>query len=76
MPVGLLVELGLLLLLEFLPRPKFLHDVRHLLRTGEPGSHLSAIPVPHGTPSASRTPATRTPSPSRTKVAKNHPTRF
>ena len=89
MPVGLLVELGLLLLLGFLPRPKFLLNVRHLLRPGEPGSHLSAIPVPPGTPSASRTPtatrtpspsrtptATRTPSPSRTKVAKNHPTRF
>ena len=71
MPVGLLVELGLLLLLEFLPRPKSLHDVRHLLRPGDPGSHLSAIPVPLGTPSASRTPtATRTPNPSRTKVAK------
>ena len=71
MLIGLLVELGLLLLLGFLPRPKFLHDVRHLLRPGEPGSHLSAIPVPLGTPSASRTPTA-----TRTKVAKNHPTRF
>ena len=77
MPVGLLVELGLLLLLGFLPRPKFLHDVRHLLRPGELGSHLSAILVHSGTPSASRTPnATRTPSPSRTKVVKNYSTRF
>ena len=34
-------------------------------------------PYPRGTPSASKTlTATRTPSPSRTKVAKNHPTRF
>ena len=34
-------------------------------------------PYPRGTPSASRTPiATSTSSPSRTEVAKNHPTRF
>ena len=69
MLAGLLVELGLLLQLGFLLRLMFLHNVRHLL--GELGSHLSAIPVHSGTPSASRTPtATRTPSLSRTKVAK------
>ena len=31
MPARLLVELGLLLLLGFLPRLMFLHNVRHLL---------------------------------------------
>ena len=48
MTVGLLVELGLLLLLGFLPRLIFLHDVGSLLRPGEPRLHLSAIPVPIG----------------------------
>ena len=37
-----------LLLLEFLPRLMFLHEVGCLLKLGEPGSQLSAIPVPIG----------------------------
>ena len=48
MPIELLVRLGLLLLLRFLPQLIFLHEVGCLLRLGEPGSHLSAIPVPIG----------------------------
>ena len=48
MPVGLLVQPGILLQLGFLPRLIFLHDVGHLLRPGEPRLHLSTIPVPTG----------------------------
>ena len=44
MPIELLVELGLLILLGFLPRIMFLHEVGCLLRPGEPGLHFSAIP--------------------------------
>ena len=71
MPVGLLVSLGLLLQLGFLPRLMFLHDVGSLLRLGEPRLHLSTIPIHYRIPSA-----TRTPSLSKTKVAKNYPTRL
>ena len=48
MRVGLLIELGLLLLLllGFLSQLIFLYEVECLLRLGEPVSHLSAIPVP------------------------------
>ena len=48
MLVGLLVEIGLLLLLGFLPRLMLLHDVGCLLRPGEPRLHLSATLVPIG----------------------------
>ena len=48
MPVGLIVELGLLLLLGFIPRLMFLHNIECLLRPGEPGLYLSAILVPIG----------------------------
>ena len=50
MLVGLLVGLGLLLLLGFLPRLTFLHNVGCLLRPGESGLHLSTIPVLIGLP--------------------------
>ena len=48
MPVGLLVELRLLLLLGFLLQLIFLHNVGCLLRPREPRLHISAILVPKG----------------------------
>ena len=48
MLVGLLVELGILLLLGFQIRLIFLHELGCLLLLGEPRSHVSAILVPIG----------------------------
>ena len=48
MPSRLLVGLELLLLLGFLPRLVFPHNVGYILRSKEPGLYLSAIPIPIG----------------------------
>ena len=45
MLVGLLVELGVLLLLGFLPGLMFLDEVVCILRLGELRFYISAIPI-------------------------------